>query len=122
MKTPPPKTLVQDYLAAINGKDKSESTLRKYTSDEELIHHVEAFESAFPHYSVEAEDMISEKDEVAVRARFRGVHTGEWMGVAPTGRKVDVPFQIIYHVSKGKIDQHWMAVDQTYLLSQLGVA
>ena len=57
---------------------------------------------------------------MAVRARFQGTHTGDLMGIAPTGKTVDVPFIIIYRMAGGKIAQHWMSIDQMDVLKQLG--
>ena len=42
------------------------------------------------------------------------------MGIALTGKSVDVPFIIIYRVASGRIAEHWMSIDQMELLRQLG--
>jgi len=44
------------------------------------------------------------------------------MGIAPTGKSVDVPFIIIYRMAGGRIAEHWLSIDQMELLKQLGVA
>jgi predicted ester cyclase len=113
--------LVQAYFAAISGKPKPATTLDTYVADEELKQHVGFFEAAFPRYVLVSEDLIAQGDEVAVRARFQGTQTGDLMGIAPTGKMVDVPFIIIYRVAGGKIAQHWMSIDQMDVLKQLGV-
>lgn len=115
------KTFVRRYLEAVSGRDKPEALLDEYTTDEELKHHIAFFEAAFPNYVVLAEDMIAEGDKVAVRARFQGAHNGDLMGIPPTKKQVDVPFQIIYRIADGKIAEHWMSVDQMDLMKQLGV-
>ena len=113
---------VQDYFSAISGKDKPAATLNAYVADEELKRHVHFFESAFSHYVLVSEDVIAQDDRVAVRARFQGIHAGDLMGIAPTGRSVDVPFIIIYRMADGRITEHWMSIDQLEVLKQLGVA
>ena len=113
---------VRDYFAAISGKDKPAATLSRYVSDEELKKHVVLFEVAFPHYALVPEDVVAQDDKVAVRARFQGTQSGDLMGIAPTGKWVDVPFIIIYRMANGRIAEHWMSIDQMELLKQLGVA
>ena len=112
--------LVQAYFSAISGKAKPATTLDTYVADEELKKHVGFFEAAFPHYVLVSEDLIAQGDEVAVRARFQGTQTGDLMGIAPTGKTVDVPFIIIYRMAGGRIAQHWMSIDQMDVLKQLG--
>ena len=118
------KALVGRYLDAISGKDKPRALQDEYIadSDAELKDHIMFFEASFPHYAVIADDMIAEGDKVAVLARFRGVHKGDLLGIAPTGKEVDVPFAITYRVAGGKIVQHWMSFDRMALMEQLGVA
>ena len=66
------------------------------------------YEASFPGYWLEAEDMIAEGDQVALRGKVRGVHGGDLMGIPPTGREVSVPIHITYRIADGKIVQHWM--------------
>ena len=114
--------MVENYFAAISGKEKPAAVLDVYASDEELKKHITFFEAAFPHYALVLEDLIAQGDRVAVRARFRGMHAGDLMGIAPTGKTIDVPFIIIYRVANGRIAEHWMSIDQMEVLKQLGVA
>jgi predicted ester cyclase len=118
------KAYVHRYLDALSGKEKPRALQDEYIadSDEELKDHIMFFETSFPLYEVIADDMIAEGDKVAVLARFRGVHNGDLMGIAPTGTEVDVPFAITYRIAGGKIAQHWMSFDRMALMEQLGVA
>ena len=95
------KAFVRRYLEALSGKDKPRALQDEYIaeSDEELKDHIIFFEASFPHYEVIADDMIAEGDKVAVLARFRGKHKGELLGIAPTGKEVDVAFAITYRVA-----------------------
>jgi predicted ester cyclase len=124
MSTEANKAYIRRYLDALSGKDKPRAVQDEYIadSDEELKDHIIFFEGSFPHYHVIADDMIAEGDKVAVLARFRGVHNGDLMGIAPTGKEVDVPFAITYRIAGGKIVQHWMSLDRMALMEQLGVA
>jgi predicted ester cyclase len=117
------KVFIRRYLEAMSGQDKTRALQDEYIadSDEELKGHIIFFEASFPRYEVIADDMTAEGDKVAVLARFRGTHKGELLGIAPTGKGVEVPFAITYRLAGGKIAQHWMSFDRMALMEQLGV-
>ena len=115
------KALIRQYLAAFSGKDKPESIVNIYVSDEQLKQHIKLFESAFPRYKLIIEDMIAEGDKVAVRATFQGIHRGEFMGIQPTSKEVTISGMLIYRITNGKIVEFWMSFDNLGLMEQLGV-
>jgi predicted ester cyclase len=57
---------------------------------EVLRQFVKVFRDAFPDLRFTAEDIIAEGDKVAARYTMRGTHHGEFMGVAPTGNRIEV--------------------------------
>jgi hypothetical protein len=114
------KTFVRRYFEALSGKHKTPELLRRVVPAEHLIGHIGVMEMAFPRYEIEAEDMVAEDDKVAVRAIFRGTHAGELAGVAPTQRRVSLPFIIVYRISGEKIVEHWIGVDMLNLMQQIG--
>ena len=115
------KKFVQEYWDAISGKPKPMTLLEKYISDPEFIGHVMAYEKSFPNYELVPEDFICEEDKVVVRARVRGTHKGELMGIPPTGRMIDLPFTVIYRIADEKINKGWLFVDRMDLMNQLGI-
>lgn len=114
-----PKNLLTTFYARFNGKEKPQSELDKYMTDEGLKAHIAFFETAFPKYELHIEDSVEEGNKVAVRALFKGVHTGDFDGIAPTNKKVEFPIIIIYQFKNDKIAQHWMGADQMALRAQL---
>ena len=115
------KKLVKKYWEAMSGKAKTPALSKVYVSDPELLGHIAFFEAAFPKYELSADDFISEDDKVVVRARFKGVHKGDLMGIPPTGKSVDVPFTIIYQIADEKISKSWLFLDRMELVDQLVV-
>jgi predicted SnoaL-like aldol condensation-catalyzing enzyme len=115
------KEFVIRYLNALSGKPKPESMLREYLDDEELIEHILASEISFPEYELIAEDILAEGDLVAIRGRLVGIHKGDFMGIPPTGKKIDLELFVNYRIANGKIVDHWMILDSAVMMQQLGV-
>lgn len=69
----------------------------------------------------QVDDFISEGDKFACRVTFSGKHTGEFLGIQPTGREVRVQHLHFYRVADGQATEHWGARDELTLLRQLGV-
>jgi predicted ester cyclase len=82
----------------------------------------DAFRAAFPDFEATIHDQIAEGDKVVTRKVFRGTHEGELMGIAPTGRAVEIEVIDIVRVQDGRIVEHWNVVDRLGLLQQLGAA
>jgi steroid delta-isomerase-like uncharacterized protein len=79
------------------------------------------FESAFPDFCYEVEDVISEGDKVAVRDVFRGTHEGDFMGIPATGNSVTMEAIHIFRFEDGRISEHWVARDDLGMMRQLDV-
>lgn len=116
------KAFLRGYFEALSGKDKPRALQDQYIadSDQELKEHILYFETAFPRYELIEEDMVADGDKVSVLVTFKGTHTGEFMGVAPTGKDVAIPIALIYRIAGGKIVEHYMLADQLGLMQQLG--
>ena len=115
------KELVIEYFNAISGVKKTRNLMEKYLSDNQLIEHIEFFDSVFPAYEIFADEITAEGNRVVVKARLKGRHQGELSGIPPTQKKVEVPFAIGYEIENNKIINHWMIFDQMMLMEQLGV-
>ena len=56
---------------------------------------------------------------MAVRCTFRGIHKGDFAGIAPTGKQAEIDFMIFYRLSEWMIVEHWMQMDFRALMDQL---
>lgn len=61
-------------------------------------------------------------DIAIVETRFKGKHVGPFMGVAPTGREVDVPIAIIVEMKDGLMTGERFYYDRGTLMKQIGAA
>lgn len=82
---------------------------------------VAAVRAAFPdlHYTIE--DIVLGGEKAALRVTMRGTHQGEFFGVVPTGRKIEVQEIQIEHLRDGQIVAHWHQIDDLALRRQLGL-
>ena len=76
--------------------------------------------AAFPDWRSTPEELITEGDKVAERWTGRGTHLGEFQGIAPTGRQVEVPGVVFYRLADGKIAEFRGQFDQFRMMQQLG--
>src|SRR5215213_8595749 len=65
----------------------------------------------FPDLSITVEEVMAEGDRVAARVTMRGTHRGEFQGIAPTGKRVEVKAIDMFRISGGKIVEHWGHAD-----------
>lgn len=63
---------------------------------------------------------LYDQDRVAVRLLVTGVHTGSFMGIAPTGRHVEITDHPHFRLHNGKVVEIWDQLDMLSLLQQLG--
>jgi steroid delta-isomerase-like uncharacterized protein len=78
------------------------------------------FREGFPDLHSEIEDQIAEGDKVVTRWRMRGTHKGEFRGIAPTGKEMEITGIGIFRFSDGKVVESWDNFDQLGMLQQLG--
>jgi steroid delta-isomerase-like uncharacterized protein len=77
--------------------------------------------AAFPDLQMVPEDVIASGDKVVARVRVTGTHKGEFMGLPPTGRRVEVQLiDIIRFSDDGRAREHWGVFDQFGMMQQLG--
>ena len=80
----------------------------------------EMFFNAFPDVEIETQDMFAADDKVAVRVRFTGTHTGEFLGNQPSQKRVDYQSYELYWIADGKIAEEWICSDMLTILTQIG--
>jgi steroid delta-isomerase-like uncharacterized protein len=87
-----------------------------------LLEYFQALLSAFPDMSMEVEDLIAGGGKTVARVRATATHQGEFMGIAPTGRRVEIQLiDIMRFDDDGLVSDHWGVADMLSLMQQLGV-
>lgn len=69
------------------------------------------------------EEMVADEDKVAVRWTLTATHDGEFMGLAPTGKKIKTTVMNFYYFNKdGKITNDIVADGMIGILRPLGLS
>lgn len=82
---------------------------------------VNARANAFSDSQFTIEDQIAEGDKVVTRWSSRHTHTGEFLGVPPTGKEASISGISIHRMRESRIAEEWTLADMLGLIEQLGV-
>ncbi len=74
---------------------------------------------AFPDVRATINNQVAEGDRVVTHKTFRGTHQGEFMGIAPTGKTVEIEGMDVFRIVEGKCTDHWGVFDQLGMLQQI---
>ena len=76
---------------------------------------------AFPEFDYSIDEMIGEGDIVSFRQSFTMKYTGEFRGVAPTGKTVTLTEAVFIRFENGKSAEEWQFADRLSIFNQLGI-
>jgi len=94
------------FGAGVGGRDDARATVAR-------------FRAAFPDLILEAADLVAEGDSVVLHWIGRGTHEGEFMGLPPSGARVEARGLDLYRVADGRVVEHWGYPDVGGLMAQL---
>src|SRR5579885_2077003 len=127
------QTIVEDYMEAWTAGDGSslERILdRSYTTPnpppglsgdrQGAIEGAKGFHTSFPDLKNEYQDWVIQGDKVVVRFVGTGTHKGEFMGIEPTNKPVEIKGIAIVTVRNGKVVSDVVEFDGVGLLTQIG--
>ncbi len=84
------------------------------------VERIKGIRAAFPDVTIVAEDVVAGDDAIAFRSTMRGTHRGEILGIAPTGRTVEVGLVDFIRIEDGRFAEQWGGPDMLDLARQLG--
>ena len=79
------------------------------------------FQAAFSDKVCTDQARIAEGEWMAAFGAQQATHSGEFMGIAPTGKRVEIRYMDFWKVVEGKIVDNWVMVDFPHVMRQLGV-
>ena len=77
--------------------------------------------TGFPDVQLTHEFEVERDDRVVIRWTAKATHTGEFIGIPPTGKATTVSGIDIFRIEEGKLAELWQEWDQLGMLRQLGV-
>ncbi|MBE9061910.1 ester cyclase [cf. Phormidesmis sp. LEGE 11477] len=75
----------------------------------------------FPNIEHTLESVVAEDDKVVYRTVLRGTHTGEFLGIPPTGKVAEISDFTMLKITGGRISEWWYDCNLLALMKQLGV-
>jgi predicted ester cyclase len=110
-----------EVLIAEGGTNYDTGLLPMPFGPEEMRDTIRMVTAAFPDNRHEVDEVIVDGDTVVLRCTLTGTHEGPFMGILPTGRKIEVTEIHIYHLVDGKAVEHRVGRDDLGAMRQLGV-
>ncbi len=77
--------------------------------------------AAFPDLTITPAHVVTDEDNVAIAYTISGTHQGDFLGVAPTGKRISARGVQIGWFENGQIVERWGSSDELGILHQLGV-
>lgn len=79
------------------------------------------FRAAFSERTYVTEKFIADGEWAACFGHIEATHSGPFMGIAPTGKRVCIPYMDFWRVEDGRIADNPVSVDFASVMAQLGV-
>lgn len=76
--------------------------------------------AAFTERDYKTERFICEGDWASCFGHIEATHSGDFMGIPPTGKRVKIPYMDFWKIEDGRIRDNWVSVDFAFVLAQLG--
>jgi steroid delta-isomerase-like uncharacterized protein len=81
---------------------------------------VTLYRNAFPDLHFKIDQMIGADQYMTTRYTATGTHKGEFRGIAPTNKTIEVEGVVIHRISRGRIAETWVIWDALGQMQQLG--
>src|SRR5215208_5282403 len=117
------KAMVRSMVEAINARDEGIFVEKMFAprAGRRVKSLFAEFRAAFPDWHEEIVELVAEGNTVAGRFRCSGTHLGEFLGEAPTGKRMDVEEVFFLRVEEGKFVDFWGLEDSLNRMRQLGL-
>jgi steroid delta-isomerase-like uncharacterized protein len=101
-------------------KESVEVSPHKGNVSEGFKQFISEFFKAFPDWRATIEHIVAENNLVVVFLNGSGMHKGEFHGIPPTNKQVNMRAAELYKIENERITRHWYVFDQLNLLEQTG--
>ena len=87
----------------------------------QLTEFIQTFRKAFPDLKLQIDDLFASNDRSCTAFTLRGTHKDEFMGVAATGKSVEVRGMVMSRFKDNKISEELEILDSLSFFQQLGI-
>jgi predicted ester cyclase len=98
----------------------TESDSDQRWSKDDLLNGIRFFQTSFPDWTHEINEIFAEGNKVIIRLTGQGTHKSEYESIPPTNKKVKQSAVHIMTISNQKIIAWWALEDNYMLMIQLG--
>lgn len=91
------------------------------TARERFARGLATIRAAFPDWRSEVVAQVADGDVVVERLRVTGTHRGPFLGLAPTGRRIELLETVFFTFEGGRIARIWALAAEADLWEQLGL-
>ena len=88
---------------------------------EQFKQYIAELNAGFPDQQVTIDDLVAEGDKVVKQWSAKATHTGDFMGIPPTNKKISLSGITIYRIVDGKVKECVWGYDTYGFMVQLGV-
>ena len=89
---------------------------------QQIANFVAEVRKGFPDFKVEIKQRIGQEDQIVSEWTCTGTHDGDYQGIPPTHKRVQISGVTVTRIARGKITEERVYFDRLELLQQLGVA
>jgi predicted ester cyclase len=110
---------VDSYMKLYAESIKLHSGTYDFPDKEAVERMYRGFHGATSHLRLDIHEKFGDGDKLAVRYTVTGTHTGELMGIPPTGGEISMTGITIMHFEDGAVVERWDADDSVEVLARL---
>lgn len=112
------KEIVSEIFAP-NWIDGNPTFAEQPSGIEGALYYVEVYRKIFPDIQFTLTHIIAQVDYVVFRFTATATHKGEFMGIAPTGKKVHFSGMVMHRIENGMFAESWNEIDLLSIRQQL---
>src|SRR5438094_8437826 len=83
------------------------------------VHYAKSFVQAFPDFRHVIEDQIADDGNVVTRLTTHGTHSGDLMGIPPSGKPIVMEAISWFRIVDGMIAEEWTEFDRLGMMVQI---
>ncbi len=114
-----PETARQLYAENAERYDPNQS--KPAQGPQQIASYVAEVRTGFPDFKLEIKQRISEGNRMVTQWTCTGTHNGEFQGIPPTGKRINITGLGLARIEGGKVVEERVYFDRVSMLEQLGV-